>query len=97
MGNIIVFHVQAAIQEIRKLKEKGNTHFKERHYQDALFHYEYALRIATHHGFEVNAAELHSDIAAVCLSINHSRQAFKHATKCIELDPSIAKVNETGN
>ena len=54
--------------------------------------YKSALSICEAHGFESNAAKLHSNTAAVHLKLNGFEAARDHAEQCIALDPDFVKV-----
>ena len=77
---------------MRNLREEGNAEFKKGEYSNAIRIYETALQICEAHGFEENAATLHSNAAAVYLKWNDFQAASIHAEQCIALNPEFAKV-----
>ena len=73
------------IDQLTKLKDKGNEAFKKKDYSEALDIYMQALSL------DSGNPALHSNIAAACLSLHQYEEAVKHATIALSKDPGYVK------
>ena len=83
--------------EADKLREKGNQHYSDSEFRQALQMYVYACTRYKEIHSVVWEAKANSNISLTYLKLKEPKKAYDFAEKSLHLDPKMAKVRSQGH